>query len=88
MAKKQELNERRARAAAIQAAQARRARAMTLAVGAIVVVVVLVLGLLLAYGLKKNHDKSDGIWLAIAKKAGGKKSVSYVEAVEIALCWG
>ena len=38
--------------------------------------------------LKKNHDKSDGIWLAIAKKAGGRKSVSYVEAVEIALCWG
>jgi uncharacterized protein YdeI (YjbR/CyaY-like superfamily) len=38
--------------------------------------------------LRKNHDKSDGIWLAIAKKAGVAKSVSYVEAVEIALCWG
>ena len=38
--------------------------------------------------LKKNHATSDGIWLAIAKKAGAAKSVSYVEAVEIALCWG
>lgn len=38
--------------------------------------------------LKKNHATSDGIWLALAKKAGGKKTVSYPEAVEIALCWG
>ena len=38
--------------------------------------------------LKKNHHKVDGIWLALAKKNGTKNSVSYVEAVEIALCWG
>ena len=38
--------------------------------------------------LGKNHAKSDGIWLAIAKKAGEAKSVTYVQAVEIALCWG
>jgi uncharacterized protein YdeI (YjbR/CyaY-like superfamily) len=38
--------------------------------------------------LQKNHAKSDGIWLALAKKTGTKSSVSYVEAVEIALCWG
>lgn len=38
--------------------------------------------------LKKNHAKIDGIWLAIAKKNGNAESVSYVEAVEIALCWG
>ena len=38
--------------------------------------------------LRKNHDKVDGIWLALAKKNGTKTSVSYVEAVEIALCWG
>lgn len=38
--------------------------------------------------LKQNHEKVDGIWLAIAKKASAKKSVSYVEAVEISLCWG
>ena len=77
MAKKQELNERRARAAAIQAAQARRARAMTLAVGAIVVVVVLVLGLLLAYGLKKNHDKS----VAKGSTYSGAAPAAVVDAV-------
>jgi uncharacterized protein YdeI (YjbR/CyaY-like superfamily) len=38
--------------------------------------------------LKKNHASVDGIWLALAKKASAKTSVSYVEAVEVALCWG
>jgi uncharacterized protein YdeI (YjbR/CyaY-like superfamily) len=38
--------------------------------------------------LAKNHANSDGIWLAIAKKTGTKTSVSYIEAVEVALCWG
>lgn len=38
--------------------------------------------------LKKNHATSDGIWLGIAKKGGNARSVSYPEAVEIALCWG
>ncbi len=38
--------------------------------------------------LEKNHDKLDGIWLGLAKKGGTKTSVSYVEAVEVALCWG
>jgi uncharacterized protein YdeI (YjbR/CyaY-like superfamily) len=38
--------------------------------------------------LRANHAKSDGIWLALAKKTGAKTSVSYVEAVETALCWG
>lgn len=38
--------------------------------------------------MKKNHASSTGIWLAIAKKASSEKSVSYPEAVEIALCWG
>lgn len=38
--------------------------------------------------LRKNHAISDGIWLGIAKKGGNARSVSYVEAVEIALCWG
>ncbi|MEY2470366.1 MAG: hypothetical protein QOF21_3064 [Actinomycetota bacterium] len=38
--------------------------------------------------LKKNHKSSTGIWLAIAKKTGAKKSVTYPEAVEIAICWG
>ncbi len=38
--------------------------------------------------MAKHHDTSDGIWLAIAKKAGSATSVSYPEAVEVALCWG
>jgi len=38
--------------------------------------------------LKKNHAKSDGLWLKIAKRGAAEPSVSYPEAVEIALCWG
>jgi uncharacterized protein YdeI (YjbR/CyaY-like superfamily) len=38
--------------------------------------------------LKKNHAKSDGVWLKIAKRAAAEPSVTYPEAVEIALCWG
>ena len=38
--------------------------------------------------LKKNHAKSDGLWLKIAKRAAAERSVTYPEAVEIALCWG
>ena len=38
--------------------------------------------------LKKNHAKSDGLWLMIAKKGADAPSVTYPEAVEIALCWG
>jgi len=38
--------------------------------------------------LEKNHTRSDGIWLRFFKKASGKKSISYVEAVEEALCFG
>src|SRR5262249_19978198 len=38
--------------------------------------------------LDKNHAASSGVWLRIAKKASGIKSVSYDEAVEEALCYG
>jgi uncharacterized protein YdeI (YjbR/CyaY-like superfamily) len=38
--------------------------------------------------LNKNHDKSAGLWLRLAKKATGLKSVSYAEALEVALCYG
>jgi uncharacterized protein YdeI (YjbR/CyaY-like superfamily) len=38
--------------------------------------------------LKKHHATSDGLWLQIAKKGADEPSVSYPEAVEIALCWG
>ncbi|HVR24907.1 MAG TPA: YdeI/OmpD-associated family protein [Candidatus Polarisedimenticolia bacterium] len=38
--------------------------------------------------LEKNHLKSNGLWLRLAKKGSGLRSVSYSEAVEIALCYG
>ena len=38
--------------------------------------------------LKKHHATSDGLWLQIARKGADQPSVTYPEAVEIALCWG
>jgi uncharacterized protein YdeI (YjbR/CyaY-like superfamily) len=38
--------------------------------------------------LKKNRGTSSGVWLRLAKKASGRKSVSYDEALEVALCHG
>ena len=38
--------------------------------------------------LAKNHGKSEGIWLRLAKKASKTKSLTYPEAVEVALTWG
>jgi uncharacterized protein YdeI (YjbR/CyaY-like superfamily) len=38
--------------------------------------------------LKKHHASSDGLWLQIARKGAAEPSVTYPEAIEIALCWG
>lgn len=38
--------------------------------------------------LAENHEDSAGVWLKIAKKGAGAETVSYPEAVEIALCFG
>ena len=38
--------------------------------------------------LKSNGAKSPGIWIKFAKKASGIRSVTYPEALEVALCWG
>jgi uncharacterized protein YdeI (YjbR/CyaY-like superfamily) len=38
--------------------------------------------------LEKNHRKSDGLWLRLAKKDSGLRSVSYAEALKVALCYG
>ena len=38
--------------------------------------------------LEKNHRKSTGLWLRLAKKDAGLRSVSYKEALEVALCYG
>lgn len=38
--------------------------------------------------LDKKQNKSSGVWLRLAKKASGRKSVSYDEALDVALCYG
>lgn len=38
--------------------------------------------------LAENHDTSSGVWLKLAKKGADAQSVSYGEAVEMALCFG
>lgn len=38
--------------------------------------------------LGENHVASDGIWLKLAKKGSGIPSVTYGEALELALCFG
>jgi uncharacterized protein YdeI (YjbR/CyaY-like superfamily) len=38
--------------------------------------------------LEEHHATSSGLWLKIAKKGSGIKTVSYAEALEVALCYG
>jgi uncharacterized protein YdeI (YjbR/CyaY-like superfamily) len=38
--------------------------------------------------LEANHTESQGVWLKIAKKTSGMHSVSHLEALELALCFG
>jgi len=38
--------------------------------------------------LEENHNASEGVWLKIAKKGSGDRSVTYAEALELALCFG
>ena len=38
--------------------------------------------------MEKNHAASSGLWLRTAKKGSQLKSVSYQEALEVALCYG
>ncbi len=38
--------------------------------------------------LAREHDTSSGVWLKIARKDGGGTSVSYPEALDVALCHG
>jgi uncharacterized protein YdeI (YjbR/CyaY-like superfamily) len=41
-----------------------------------------------AQWLEKNHRNSRGLWLRLAKKESGLQSLSYGEALEVALCYG
>ena len=38
--------------------------------------------------LADNHSSSRGLWLRLAKKASGTASITYAEAVDVALAWG
>ncbi len=38
--------------------------------------------------LEKNQTKYEGVWLRIYKKDSGKKTVTYAEALDDALCFG
>jgi uncharacterized protein YdeI (YjbR/CyaY-like superfamily) len=38
--------------------------------------------------LAKQHDKSAGVWVKLAKKDSGILSVTITEALEVALCYG
>ena len=38
--------------------------------------------------LEDEHESSPGLWLKIAKKGSGAQSVTYAEALEVALCFG
>ena len=38
--------------------------------------------------LKKNHASAAGIWLQIFKKDSGQISLTYMEALDVALCYG
>ena len=38
--------------------------------------------------LADHHASSRGIWLRLAKKASGTASITYAEAVDVALSWG
>ena len=38
--------------------------------------------------LKAEHASSDGVWLKLAKKGASTTSISYADALEVALCYG
>ncbi len=38
--------------------------------------------------LAKQHEKSEGLWVEFAKKDSGVRSITYPEALEVALCYG
>ncbi len=38
--------------------------------------------------LEKNHERQDGVWIKFAKKATGIPTVTYAEALHVALAYG
>jgi uncharacterized protein YdeI (YjbR/CyaY-like superfamily) len=38
--------------------------------------------------LQEQHATSDGLWLKIAKKGSGIETITFAEALDVALCYG
>lgn len=38
--------------------------------------------------MEEHHDKTDGIWLRYYKKASGVETITYAQALDVALCFG
>jgi uncharacterized protein YdeI (YjbR/CyaY-like superfamily) len=38
--------------------------------------------------LSKHHDREPEVWIKIHKKSSGLASISPIEAIDVALCWG
>jgi uncharacterized protein YdeI (YjbR/CyaY-like superfamily) len=38
--------------------------------------------------LAANHERSPGVWIELAKKGSGLTSVTFADALEVALCYG
>lgn len=38
--------------------------------------------------LAKHHDRETELWLKMHKKSSGLPSVNYIDALDVALCWG
>ena len=38
--------------------------------------------------LRRHHDRAQEIWIRIFKKASGIPSITWQEALDVALCWG
>lgn len=38
--------------------------------------------------LERNHDRAPGVWLKIARRESGASSITYAEALEVALLFG
>lgn len=38
--------------------------------------------------MARNHERASELWLKIHKKASGLRTVTYAEALDVALCWG
>jgi uncharacterized protein YdeI (YjbR/CyaY-like superfamily) len=38
--------------------------------------------------LARNHGRQEGLWVMFAKKGSAKRTMSYAEALDVALCYG